>query len=89
MIIKYKGSLREAQILARSGDRMRIAWKGGDDAMELRLANGTWLSEEQERVSFGFLDAPEIPLVVPENLANPPPTEPLLSRHAVADGSGG
>lgn len=67
MIIKYNESLRDAQILARSGDSMRIALEHCDDAVELNLVDGDWLSEEGNSVSFEFLSGPEIHLLLPEN----------------------
>jgi len=72
VIIKYNETFKDARILARSGDIMRIALEDGDDAVELRLVDGIWLSEERRPVSFGFLLRHEIPLVLTDSVATPP-----------------
>lgn len=66
MIIRYNGELKNAQILMRSGDILRIALESAEDAVELSLLDGIWLSEENLPVSFEFLTATEIPLLHPE-----------------------
>jgi hypothetical protein len=63
---------------------MRIALENGDDAVELSLVAGLWMSEERMPVSFEFLWASEIPLVFGEGdrLSWPPPHR-LCFRHGV------
>ncbi|HLY16760.1 MAG TPA: hypothetical protein VKR61_06025 [Bryobacteraceae bacterium] len=87
MVILYNDSLREARILAREGDRMRIAVEHCDDAVELSLVDGIWLSEERQPISFELLWAEEIPLVVPVNRHQHHPPADLLSRYAVGNAS--
>ena len=83
MIIKYNDSLKDARILSRSGNRMRIALENSDDAVELSLVAGRWMSEERIPVSFEFLWAAEIPLVFAEGSRPSPPPRRLCFRHGV------
>ena len=52
MKIRYQNGIAiEGTILARTGQKMRIALKGDDDPMELTNINGTWISEDCEPVA--------------------------------------
>ena len=54
-IIFGDGSSVYAWILSLAGGVMRVAVKdGGDDAMELRLENHIWISENGQTASFEF-----------------------------------
>jgi len=66
MIIRYNGVIKDARILDRSGDTMRIALEHSDDAVELNLVDGNWFSAERQQISFEFLWESEIPLLLPE-----------------------
>ena len=44
----------EAVILMLQGAAMRVALKGADDVLELRLVNGAWVAEDGEPVTFDF-----------------------------------
>lgn len=72
MIIGYHGSTKDARILARSGDSMRIAMENCDDAIQLNRIDGNWFSEEAKPISFEFLWASEVPLLFPEHCVNLP-----------------
>ena len=65
MLIRYNGSIREAEILRLFDDNLRVALQGGEDAVELTWADGTWWSEDSQPVSFEFLTASEIRLLIP------------------------
>ena len=55
MRIHYRdGSMREGVIVTLRGTVMRVAVQGSDDALEFRLWNGSWMSENGESVSFAF-----------------------------------
>lgn len=55
MLITYSdGRAVEAVLLARSGEAMRVAMKGADDATEFRRINGTWVSDDCEPVRIEF-----------------------------------
>lgn len=81
MIITYNDFQRNALILARSGDSMRIALEHCGDAVQLREVEGSWWSEEQQPVSFDFLTAEEISLIFSQAPA-------LLSSYRVGDAAG-
>ncbi len=85
MIITYNDSQRNALILARSGDRLRIAQEHCKDAVELRLTEGTWWSEEQQPVSLDFLTAEEIPLIFSQEENPQPALTYLVSRYSVGN----
>lgn len=87
MVINYGGELREAQVLMACDGMLRLAVERCEDAVELNLTQGTWMSEEQEPVSFEFLEAHEIPLVFPEAADQPYrfPPSPLWSLHGVGN----
>jgi hypothetical protein len=55
LLIHYKnGASRSGLIVGLNGDVMRVALEGGEDLLEFKLVNETWLSEECEIVSFEF-----------------------------------
>ena len=55
MIIRYAdGTAIEAVLLARDGNSIRVAPRGGDDVAEFREHNGTWVGEDCEPVSIEF-----------------------------------
>jgi hypothetical protein len=55
MLIRFRdGSLFEAVILLLEGAAMRLALKDAQDVLELRLLNGTWVTEDGEPVTFDF-----------------------------------
>jgi hypothetical protein len=53
------GTNRAAALLTRTPEVVRVAYEGSDDATELRLLNGTWVTDDCEpvRVEFAW-DAP-------------------------------
>ncbi len=53
--IRYLGGrVTEGFVLARHGNRMRVAVKDGEDAVEFTSSNGIWISEECEPVEIQF-----------------------------------
>jgi hypothetical protein len=44
----------EAALLARHQDAVRVAVRGGEDAVEFKEWNGTWISEDCEPVRIDF-----------------------------------
>jgi hypothetical protein len=53
--IQYgNGPVRDAQIFSLRGNKMRLGLKNSDDAVELHLVKGKWVSQEGDRVTFGF-----------------------------------
>ncbi len=51
MILLYENGLRvDAMLLAIGQNRMRVVFRGGRDAMELRLLKDQWMSEEGDAV---------------------------------------
>ena len=55
MIIRYTdGTAVEAVLLARDGNSIRVAPRGGDDVVEFQDHNGTWVGEDCEPVSIEF-----------------------------------
>jgi hypothetical protein len=45
----------EAIILSATSDRLRIAVKGTNDTVELRMIDGEWIAEEHETVQLEWL----------------------------------
>jgi hypothetical protein len=57
IFIKYKTGRTLQGILLALGDQLiRVAVKGADDAVQFRLVNGVWVSEDCEIVTFEFAD---------------------------------
>lgn len=57
--IEYNsGRILQGVVLSFGDGRVRIAVKGWDDAFELRLVNGVWVSEDCEVVKLHFADQP-------------------------------
>ena len=55
MILIYAdGSRKEAALLARTENRMRVAIPGGDDPIELTEVCGAWVTEDCEVVRVEF-----------------------------------
>jgi len=55
MILIYAdGSRKEAFLLARMENRMRVAIPGSDDPIELTDVNGTWVTDNCEAVRVEF-----------------------------------
>jgi len=55
MIIRFQnGREIEAAILTRNEHTLRVAVKGGDDALEFIEINGRWVSEDCEPVQIEF-----------------------------------
>ena len=57
MTITYlDGRAVEAVLLSRTGDTIRVAIEGADDATEFSIRNGTWVSEDCEpaRIEFAW-----------------------------------
>ncbi len=55
MIIRYaNGTVAEAALICRYENTMRVAIKGGDDAVEFTEHNGTWIAENCEPVAIEF-----------------------------------
>ena len=55
MIIRYlDGNEAEAVLVARSGNRMRVAMRGSDDFVEFAERNGMWISEDCEPARIEF-----------------------------------
>jgi hypothetical protein len=54
------GRVLQGVVLAFADRQVRIAIKGSDDAVEFRLVNEVWVSEDCEvvRLDFSHLDAP-------------------------------
>jgi hypothetical protein len=82
-IRKRNGLLEEAVILALTGSKLRVALKNGDDVVECRLVQDTWITEDGEPVTFDFtmsiLAAVGIVPPVDVPLAQPPADVPSLS----------
>ena len=58
MLIRYfDGRLREAILLSLSGQVMRVAIPGTDDAVEFTLRDGQWVSDENGTIEIEFLGA--------------------------------
>lgn len=58
LIISFAdGHRAEAIVLAVSADRMRITMPEYEDAMELRLRDGAWMTEDQRPVELEALAA--------------------------------
>jgi hypothetical protein len=53
-IYRADGHRIEAVLLARYRDAIRVAVRGGDDAVEFREYKGTWISEDCEPVRIEF-----------------------------------
>jgi len=57
IFIKYKNGTTLQGILLALGDQLlRVAVKGKDDAVQFRLVNGLWVSEDCEVVTFEFAE---------------------------------
>ena len=55
MTITYENGTRlEAVLVARHEHTIRVAVKGGDDLLEFKQINGTWVSEDCEPVRIEF-----------------------------------
>ena len=55
MTIRYlDGKAMEGVTLARTANTMRVAIKGGDDAVEFIKVHGTWISEDCEPVTLEY-----------------------------------
>jgi hypothetical protein len=53
LILLYPDGRRfEAMVLTASPERLRVALKDGDDALELRRVEGRWFSEHNEEIQF-------------------------------------
>jgi len=53
-IHRTDGNFIEAALLARYEHAVRVAVRGGDDAVEFQEWNGTWISEDCEPVRIDF-----------------------------------
>jgi len=68
MTIKFQnGRMLEGILLTQTDEAMRVAVQGWDDALELNLRNGVWVSDDCEPVQVEFAwskkaPAPEITL---------------------------
>jgi hypothetical protein len=65
MTIKFlNGTTKEAVMLSRTPNALRVATQGSDDALELRQVNGTWITDDCEPVHVAFAwemsSAPEV-----------------------------
>ena len=57
IFIKYKNGRTLEGILLALGDKLlRVTVKGEDDAVQFRLVNGLWVSEDCEVVTFEFAE---------------------------------
>ena len=56
------GKLHECVLIAGNGDRMRIAFRGGEDAVELTRRQNQWISENFGLVEVEFVVAGNRPL---------------------------
>ena len=55
MTIRYTdGHTVEAALLSHTGNSMRLAINGSDDAAEFQQGHGTWVSEDGEPVTIQF-----------------------------------
>jgi len=55
MVLTYTdGSRKEAVLLARMGNRIRVAIPGSDDPLEITDVRGTWVTEDCEPVRVEF-----------------------------------
>ena len=67
MTIRYlDGKAMEGVTLARTANTMRVAIKGGDDAVEFIKVHGTWISEDCEPVTLEFGPRRKAPATVSE-----------------------
>ena len=57
VLLRYtNGRVLQGVVLSFGDQLMRVALKDADDAAELRLMNGRWVSEDCEIVSIEFAD---------------------------------
>jgi hypothetical protein len=57
IFVNYKSGRRLNGFLLALGDRtIRVAIQGSDDAVEFRMVNGLWISEDCEIVTFDFAE---------------------------------
>ena len=56
----------EGVTLARTANTMRVAIKGGDDAVEFIKVHGTWISEDCEPVTMEYGSRPNAPTTLSE-----------------------
>ena len=57
LIIDYNnGQVLQGIVLALADRTVRVAVKGSDDAVELRLINQVWVSEDCEVVEISFVE---------------------------------
>ena len=55
MTIRYASGLtKESVLLSRTKDLLRVAMEDCDDVTELRLVNGTWITDECEPVQVTY-----------------------------------
>lgn len=55
MVLTYTdGSRKEAILLARTGNRIRVAIQGSDDPLEITDVHGTWVTEDCEPIRVEF-----------------------------------
>jgi hypothetical protein len=54
VLIYADGSKKEAVLLARMEDKIRVAVRGSDDPLELTDVHGTWVTEDCEPVRVEF-----------------------------------
>jgi hypothetical protein len=55
MTIRYTdGQTKEAVLLSRTKDSLRVVLEGADDLIELKRIRGTWISDDCEQVEVAF-----------------------------------
>jgi hypothetical protein len=59
LVRHFDGSLQAAILMAMFGGHLRVSVSGGDDAAEIRWADGQWLAENGDAVKLQFDPAPE------------------------------
>src|SRR5262245_18880338 len=81
MTVRYiDGTTREAVLLSRTEDKIRLALKDREDIVELTRINGTWVTDDCEpvQVSFAWEGGASAPVMEEDCICSPEMAPRLL-----------